>query len=395
MRRTIGILLLVALVAICSLPGVAAEKTLTVIAGWSGPEMDAFMPVLAAFEKETGIKVDYQIYRSEDLAVLLPAQFEAKTAPGDVIVMWAWFISKHAEGGHVLDMTGYLNEADFVSGVLDPVKSGGKPYGGVYTGKVKPGFWYRKSFFEKHGLKEPKTWDEFVELCSKIQKITGIKAAIASGNGVGWPLSDITEHFIASYAGPGMTHALIDKKVSWQDPVVASVFEDRLVPLLKAGYFSEPIEWTMALDLWWGGDYGLFFMGSWITGMVEDPDDLAVFPLPDCKGMVFATDYAFVPAYTKYPEEARRLLAFLATKGQEVQVTTGGHIATYKKVPLSAYPAVDRGVAALLEGVIALPDMDDTIGGDWQPAFWDQLKLLWVSPERVDEVLETLQRKAE
>jgi multiple sugar transport system substrate-binding protein len=394
-RRKILIVFLVALVAICSLPGVAAEKKLTVISGWSGPEMDAFMPVLEAFRKETGIDVEYQIYRAEDLAVLLPAQFDAKTAPADVIFMWAWFIAKHVEDGHVLDMTGYLNEADFIPGALDPVKSGDKLYGGVYTGKVKPGFWYRKSFFEKHGLEAPKTWTEFTALCSKIQRISGIKAAIASGNGVGWPLSDITEHFIASYAGPDVTHALIDKKISWQDPVVASVFKDKLVPLLKAGYFSEPIEWTMAADLWWGGEYGLFFMGSWITGMVEDPDDLGVFSLPECKGIVFAPDYAFAPAYTKYPEEAKRLLAFLSTKGQEIQVTAGGHISTYAKVPLSVYPAVDREVAALLDGVVALPDLDDTIGGEWQPAFWDQLKLLWVSPGRVDEVLETLQRKAE
>jgi len=26
-----------------------------------------------------------------------------------------------------------------------------------------------------------------------------------------------------------------------------------------------------------------------------------------------------------------------------------------------------------------LPDMDDTVGGDWQSLFWDQLKLLWVN----------------
>ncbi|OPZ61962.1 MAG: hypothetical protein BWY85_02251 [Firmicutes bacterium ADurb.Bin506] len=101
-----------------------------------------------------------------------------------------------------------------------------------------------------------------------------------------------------------------------------------------------------------------------------------------------------MPAYTKYPAEARQLLTFLATKGQEVQVKAGGHIATYKNVPLSVYPAVDRGAAMLLEGKEALPDLDDTIGGEWQPAFWDQLKLVWVSPGRVGEVLDTLQRKA-
>jgi multiple sugar transport system substrate-binding protein len=34
--------------------------------------------------------------------------------------------------------------------------------------------------------------------------------------------------------------------------------------------------------------------------------------------------------------------------------------------------------------------MDDTIGGYWQPLFWDQLKLLWVDPSQLDAVLQTL-----
>ena len=393
MRRKVMVLLLIVL-ALFSLTGIAAEKKLTVISGWSGPEMDAFMPVLREFEKETGIRVDYQIYRAEDLAVLLPAQFDSKTAPADVIFMWAWFVNKQAQSGHVLEMTGLLNESDFVPGILDAVKSGGKLWGGPYTGKIKPGFWYRKSFFKQHGLAVPTTWDEFVDLCARIKKIPGVRAPIASGNGVGWPLSDVTEHFIATFGGPAMTRDLIAGKMSWTDPKVRAVFENRLVPLLKAGYFSEPIEWTMAADLWWAGDYVLYFMGSWITGMVKDPADLGVFTLPGARGLVFATDYAFVPAYTKYPAEARKLLAFLATRGQTLQVAAGGHIATYAGAPLDAYPAVDRGIAALLKGVEALPDLDDTIGGEWQPAFWDQLKLLWVSPARVGEVLETLQRKA-
>jgi multiple sugar transport system substrate-binding protein len=356
--------------------------------------MDAFMPVLREFEKETGIRVDYQIYRAEDLAVLLPAQFDSKTAPADVIFMWAWFVNKQAQSGHVLDMTGTLNESDFVPGALDAVKSGGKLWGAPYTGKIKPGFWYRKSFFKKHNLAVPNTWDEFVDLLARIKKIPGVRAPIASGNGVGWPLSDVTEHFIATFGGPAMTRDLIAGKIAWTDPKVRAVFENRLVPLLKAGYFSEPIEWTMAADLWWAGDYALYFMGSWITGMVKDPADLGVFTLPGARGLVFATDYAFVPAYTKYPADARRLLAHLATRGQTLQVAAGGHIATYTGAPLDAYPPVDREVASLLLGLEALPDLDDTIGGEWQPAFWDQLKLLWVSPARVGEVLETLQRKA-
>jgi len=35
--------------------------------------------------------------------------------------------------------------------------------------------------------------------------------------------------------------------------------------------------------------------------------------------------------------------------------------------------------------------LDDSIGGDWQKTFWDQLKLLWVNPGALDSVLKTLE----
>jgi multiple sugar transport system substrate-binding protein len=394
MRR--GILLTILLISLLILSSLtpAQQKTLTVISGWAGAEMEGFLPVLKAFEQETGIKVEYKIYRAEDLATLLPAQFSAKTTPGDVIFMWAWFIKEKAKEGHVLELTNLINEKDFIKGSLDAVKIGNKLYGGVYTGKVKPGFWYRKSFFQKYNLTVPKSWVSFVSLLGKIKKIPGIKAPIASGDGVGWPLSDVTEHFLATFGGPQLNLDLIAGKVRWTDVKVRSIFENRLVPLLKAGYFGEPTEWTMALQMWWNGDYGLYFMGSWITGMVKDPSDLGVFSLPGARGIVFGADYLFVPAYTKYPEEAKKLAQFLVTKGQEIQVKQGGHIATNIHVPLSSYPPVDREVANLMKGKIALPDLDDTIGGEFQATFWDQLKLLWVRPERVNDVLKTLDEKA-
>ncbi|HID09156.1 TPA: ABC transporter substrate-binding protein, partial [Candidatus Micrarchaeota archaeon] len=46
-----------------------------------------------------------------------------------------------------------------------------------------------------------------------------------------------------------------------------------------------------------------------------------------------------------------------------------------------------------LQGFKIVPDMDDTIGGEWQATFWDQLKLLWVKPEALDDVLRVLDEK--
>lgn len=368
--------------------------TLTVIGPWAGAEQDKFLPVLKAFEEKTGIKVEYKIYRAEDLANLLPAQFAAKKAPGDVIFMWTSFIREYGKKGHMLELSDVVESDWYLPGALDAVTVDGKLFGTAYTAKVKPGFWYRKSFFKEHGLVPPKTWEDFEALLEKLKMLDSLKAPIASGDGVGWPLSDVTEHFLITFGGPGLQKDLIEGNVGWDSHTVRYAFE-KLTDLLKKGYFGEPTEWTTVLQEWWRGDYGLYFMGSWITGMVDNPEDLGVFSLPGARGMVFGADYAFVPKYTKYPEEAKKLLAFLASpEGQKLQVAQGGHIATVKNVPLESYPVVDAEVAKLMMGVELLPDLDDSIGGAFQQTFWDQLKLLWVRPYRLDDVIEALKEKS-
>jgi len=369
--------------------------TITVIGPWAGAEMDAFLPVLERFEMLTGINVRYRIYRAEDLATLLPAQFAAGKAPGDVIFMWGWFIAEKAQEGHILEVTDLIDEADFLPGALDAVKVDGELYGASYTGKVKPGFWYKKSFFEAHGLTVPQNWTEFVSLLETIKNDIGI-TPIVSGDGVGWPLSDVTEHFLITYGGPQLQLQLINGTASWTEDPVREIFADKLVPLLgEDGYFSEPIEWTAALERWWEGEFALYFMGSWITGMVDDPNDLGVFSLPEAEGLVFCPDWFFIPKYTEYLEEAKELFKFLAgSEGQRVQVAQGGHIATNIHVPLDAYPEVDRRVAELTTGKTVLPDLDDSIGGEFQTTFWDQLKLLWVDPTKLDDVLAAIQAVA-
>ncbi|MGC9383164.1 MAG: ABC transporter substrate-binding protein [Kosmotogaceae bacterium] len=364
-------------------------QQITVIGPWSGAEKDAFMPVLEKFEEQTGIEVQYQIYRAEDLANLLPAQFATKRTPGDVIFMWTSFMEKNTE--HIVNLSDIIKPENFRPGALDNVTVDGEIIGIPYTGKVKPGFWYRKSFFEEHGLTEPKTWDEFVALLEDISKIEGITAPIASGNGVGWPLSDVTEHFILTFGGAELQKDLIAGNVNWTSETAKKPI-NKLASLLSEGYFGEPVEWTTVLEQWWQGQYGLYFMGQWLTGMVDDPSDLGVLALPGNEAVVFALDYAFIPKYSKNVDAAKQLIEFLAgPEGQTAQVEQGGHIASANGVPLDAYPPVDREIAELLEGKATVNDLDDSIGGMWQTTFWDQLKLLWVRPGRLDSVLESLQ----
>jgi multiple sugar transport system substrate-binding protein len=153
------VFLLLAASAVFARGGGAAgpEETLTLIGGWAGPEMEQFMPVLKAFEEKENVTVKYRIYRAEDLSSLMPVQFDAGQAPGDVIAMWDWWvIENHDAAVDLSDI--WAPEKD--SFIAPAVEAGGKVVTVPFTMVVKPGFWYRKSFFAEHGLEAPGTWEE-------------------------------------------------------------------------------------------------------------------------------------------------------------------------------------------------------------------------------------------
>jgi multiple sugar transport system substrate-binding protein len=388
-------LVFVSFLAVLAVPlafaaGVAeTEPTLNVSVPWSGEELDQFRPVVEAFEQQENVRVRYLTYRAEDLAAVLPAQFQAGQTLADVIFMWDWWIEENPQ--HAIDLSEVWNRHE-ASIVPPPIEAEGRTVGVPFTMAAKPGFWYRQSFFEEHGLSEPGTWDEFTELLMSIGQIQGVQAPIATGNGVGWPISDITEHFLIAYGGAQLQHDLIDGTVDWQSDQVREVFQTRIVPLLEAGAFSDPIEWTQAVELWWDGDYGLYFMGNWITGMVDDAADLGVFQLPEATAIVTAPDTLFIPEYSDQQELALRFADFLLSEeGQRIRAEAGGKLIVRSDISADVYPEADQAVAAVVAGMeTTVPDLDDSIGGDWQPTFWDQLKLLWVQPGELDDVLRRL-----
>ena len=404
--------LIVIIAVVCFVAGVATgwyikptppppKPTLVVIGPYSGSEMKAFMPVLEEAEKELGVKIEYRIYRAEELSTILPSHFAAGMTPGDVILFChPVTIRKLAEKGHLIDLTKIIKKDKYPKAILDAVTVNGKLYGAPWVANFKPGFWYRKSFFEKHGLKEPKNWREFVNLLDKMRKVLGKDDVIASPDSAGWPLSDIAEHFIIYSSGLKVFEKLKTGEIKFTDSAVKSAFKDKLVWLIKYGYFSEPEDWTTIMEKWWKGEYGLYFMGDWILTMVKDPEDLDVIMLTafeDSASKAITAcfpDFIIVPKYTKYPKLAKELAAFLASaKAQSIRVKNGGCVATHKDVSPDAYPAAARGLAEKIKGMEVVFDLDDTVGGEFQTTFWDQLKRLWVEPEAVDEVLAEIESK--
>ncbi|MFQ5758707.1 MAG: ABC transporter substrate-binding protein [Candidatus Bathyarchaeia archaeon] len=373
-----------------------AAPELTVFSLWSGSEEENFLEALDHFTEETGINVTHVGYSTEELLITVPTQLQAGVAIADVVIApWPSWILNLAGQDYLTSVTDMIDSTKFPSTYLDVVTSGNDIYGVPFKVSGKPGFWYRKSFFTDNGLTVPTGYTAFKTLLADISQISGVQAAIASGNGVGWPLSDTTEAFIIGRGGYQLQLDLIfgDKKFNGTE--VKDVFVE-LASLLQAGYFSTPDDFDAQVAKVWDGTYGIYFQGSFITAFAPFKDnlnDVAFFPFPGTDGATGAVDYAIMPALTEHPDEAKQLIEFLAgEEAQEIMVGLGGFLAAHTDVPDSAYSAIDLSVLQFMRTVTVVPDLDDAIGGRFQTTFWDQLKALWATPTtNLDTLLQTMQ----
>jgi len=373
-------------------------EELVVFSLWSGSEEANFEEVLDEFTDLTGISVRHIGYTTEELLITVPTQLRAGVAIADVIIApWPSWILNLAGEGYLTSVDELIDTTKFPQTYLDSVTANDRIWAAPFKVSGKPGFWYRKSFFTNNSLTVPTTYNEFTTLLATIQDIEGIEAPIASGNGVGWPLSDTTEAFIIGLGEGGyqLQLDLIFGDELFNSTVVKDAFEG-LASLLQAGYFSVPDEFGAQVLRVWDGTYGIYFQGSFITAFepfASNLEDVGFFPFPETTGATGAVDYAIIPALTDHPIEAGQLLTFLASaEAQEIMVGLGGFLAPNIDVPDSAYGPIDLEVLEFMRTVTVVPDLDDAIGGAFQQAFWNQLKLLWVAPTTdLDALLQTLQ----
>jgi len=379
------------------------KPTLTVYALWSGSEQYNFEQALGNFTANTGINVTYQGFTTQQLLINVPLQLQSPPYDVDVIIApWPDWISTNSP--YLTPVNDVVTESDFPANIISPVKDeSGNLWAAPFKLSGKPGFWYRTSFFQDNGLTVPTTYDEFKNtLLPAIQAVSGVEQAIASGDTTGWPLSDTAEGFIMGLGGYQLQLDL-EKGPSvrnWTDPQVVNVFGN-LTELLEAGYFSTPADWEAQLAKLWDGKYGIYWQGSFITTLpeIQNASDLNFFGFPGTNGVSGSVDYAVITKDAPHLNEAKQLVQYLAgPDAQEIMVKQGGFLATNINVPSSAYTTIDKKVVDFMgtPGITIVPDLDDTIGGQWQTTFWDQLKLLWTSPSSstMNSVLNALQTAA-
>ena len=146
------------------------------------PQVDKIMQEQCyAYAKQAGIKeneIDYSIIGTAQYLSKLVASLEAGTPP-DIARIDPWLTTLYRSQGHLLEVTDLVEKMQHGPGglfsVFDEVMHQGKAYAIPQSISPSP-LVARMDILAAAKVEPPKTWDEFVEVCKKLQqppKLTG------------------------------------------------------------------------------------------------------------------------------------------------------------------------------------------------------------------------------
>jgi len=141
------------------------------------PQVDKIMQEQCyAYLKQAGIKeneIDYSVIGGPQLLPKLVASLEAGNPP-DITRLGSGYAQLYRSQGHLLDVTDLVEKMQKVQGGLFPfslstVMHKGRAYGVPQSVSPRP-LVTRMDILDAAKVAPPKTWDEFVEVCKKLQK---------------------------------------------------------------------------------------------------------------------------------------------------------------------------------------------------------------------------------
>ncbi|QGQ99492.1 extracellular solute-binding protein [Paenibacillus psychroresistens] len=250
-------------------------------------------------------------------------------------------IKAYTKAGYLLD----LSDQPWVDRMIDSAKQTvafkEKTYGAALDVSTF-GVYYNKKIFANLQLEQPKTWNDFVELCSKIKQ-SGISPIIGGFKDT-WTIQGVYIPIAATAEfekNPKFEMDLYEGKVKIDGPEVNGAL-NKFKQIAQGGFFNPDaltIGYEESTAQFIDGKGAMHLMGSWTPGVVDSKTkdfQMGFFALPDENGktvMAAAPDkQVSINAKTAYPIKAKYLLSLLLDKDM---------LALYSKnIALSAFKDV-------------------------------------------------------
>jgi len=212
--------------------------------------------------------------------------------------------------------------------MLDVVNIKGS-YQALPFGYYPWGFYYSKAVFAKHGILPPKSWAEFLAICSRLKK-QGV-APLVQANQEGWPLLAWID-FLALDNGGTNTRQEMTEYASVSRENVIKVVEQFSI-LLNLGYFFAPDHswrWEQTITLLLRQQAAMTLIGQFAESEIqpEHSSQIGYFPFPHTQAdvqypAVAPIDLFVVPLASKNHAFLPAVLDFLVQPATNKILATG------------------------------------------------------------------------
>lgn len=251
----------------------AADDTLVYWSMWEAtePQGQVIQEAVDAYTEQTGVKVDLQFKgRTGNREALQPA-----LDGGTQIDIFDEDIDRvnGMYGKYLLDLEDLAKDNDYEATANAGLMAACRDAGGgtLKTIPYQPNvfaFFYNKDLFEQAGItEEPKTWDEFKDVCQKL-KDAGITPMTMDDAYA----TCVIGYHLARLVGEDKVKEIVTEG-KWDDPAVLQMAQD-IEELASNGYYSEmvgsnvwPAGQNTELAL---GTAAMYLNGSWLPNEVKE-----------------------------------------------------------------------------------------------------------------------------
>jgi alpha-glucoside transport system substrate-binding protein len=386
--------------------GGSSGGTVTVIGTWGGDEEEAFREMVAPFEEESGITVEYTGTR--DLNAVLTTGVASGVLPDLAGLPGPGQMRQFAERGalvplsDIIDIDTYQEETS--PGLVELGTVEDEVVGVFIKAAVKGLIWYNPNTYSGGA---PATWED-LEAAADETATGDMKpwcVGLESGAASGWPGTDWIENFVLRQSGPDVYDAWTEGEHAWSSPEIRAAFEayGEVVSEERTYGGSDYVintNFGSAANPMFADDPGCVFhqQASFITEFFQNEGgasdgDYDFFRMPDINpeyagAMTGAGDLFGMFNDTS---EARALMKYLVTAdAQSIWVGIGGAISGNTTV--SNYPddISARSAEMLGETEVFRFDASDLMPEAMNNAFWSAMLDYTKDPGRLDDILAEL-----
>lgn len=387
------------------------QEKIKIIGTWGGTELETFKKIYQC----AGVNVDFETTR--DLDAVLTTRIQANNLPDMAILPNPSRLRELIKNGNIKPIDFIDKEVllkNYSKTWIDLVSYAGEIYGIFIKIANKSIIWYNPEEFKKNNLQIPLTWDELILLSKKIKKSGKIPWSI--GADIGWPLTDWIENIFIRINGPQMYDKWIYHKIPWTHNAVKESFNKwkEIVDNSDSLYGGKKGSLAMKFQnavfqlfvnppkayMYYEGD----FIGNIVHAefpSIREGIDIDFFPFPEIKSeyktpIVGGAD--FVVAFSDKPQ-VKKLMKFLITKEANEIAAKNGFITPNKNVDLNVYQYIlnRKSAEMIMQSEIFVFDASDmmppAVGN--QGGFWDACKKYLLNPQKLDEILNDMEKLAE